>query len=148
MLRAGRTTAVFCAVAALLAAATACDSNSSAKNASSAKYHVTYVTAFGAAGRDAFVWVAEQKGYFRQAGLDVGIELGKATGKHPLQAIREHLGLSREAVASIVKFDPKCLAICEDHAGVAMPDNRFRQALARCLGVPAELLFEPTHRAV
>ncbi|MFF4258315.1 ABC transporter substrate-binding protein [Streptomyces sp. NPDC001663] len=82
MLRAGRTTAVFCAMAALLAAATACDSNSSAKNASSAKYHDTYVTAFGAAGRDAFVWVAEQKGYFRQAGLDVRIELGKATGEN------------------------------------------------------------------
>ena len=76
------------------------------------------------------------------------IERGKASGKHPVQAIREHLGLSREAVAKIVKFDPKCLAICEDHAGVAMPDTRFRQALARCLGVPAEILFGPTHRPV
>jgi DNA-binding XRE family transcriptional regulator len=76
------------------------------------------------------------------------IERGKASGMTPLQAIREHLGLTRDAVAKIVKFDPKCLAICEDHAGVAMPDVRFRSALARCLGVPAELLFEPKHRAV
>lgn len=43
----------------------------------------------------------------------------------------------------IVKVDPKCLAICEEHAG----DLRFRLALARCLGVPAELLFESKHRA-
>jgi len=76
------------------------------------------------------------------------IEGAKATGVTPLQAIREHLGLTREAVAMIVKFDPKYLAICEEHAGVALPDLRFRLALARCLGVPAELLFEPKYRAV
>lgn len=75
------------------------------------------------------------------------IERAKAAGLTPLQAIREHLGLSREAVAKIVKFDPRCLAICEEHAGVALPDLRFRLALARCLGVPAELLFQPVHRA-
>ncbi len=75
------------------------------------------------------------------------IERAKVAGVTPLQAIREHLGLTREAVARIVKFDPKCLALCEEHAGVALPDLRFRMALARCLGVPAELLFEPTHRA-
>jgi hypothetical protein len=76
------------------------------------------------------------------------IERAKALGKSPLQAIREHLGLTREAVATIVKFDPKRLAICEDHAGVALPDLRFRLALARCLGVPADLLFEPKHRVM
>ena len=76
------------------------------------------------------------------------IERARAAGLSPLRAIREHLGLTREAVAKIVKFDPKCLALCEDHAGVALPDPRFRLALARCLGVPVELLFEPRHRAV
>jgi NitT/TauT family transport system substrate-binding protein len=40
---------------------------------------VTYVTAFGAVGRDAFAWVAQEKGYFREAGLDVTIQLGAAT---------------------------------------------------------------------
>src|SRR5687768_5122606 len=40
---------------------------------------VTYVTAFGAVGRDAFAWVALEKGYFREAGLDVTIQLGAAT---------------------------------------------------------------------
>ncbi|MFI6466105.1 ABC transporter substrate-binding protein [Streptomyces sp. NPDC050538] len=81
MIRSYRTATVFCAAATLLAAA-ACDSNSSSKDQSSAKDHITYVTAFGAAGRDAFAWVAEQKGYFRQAGIDVKIELGKAAGEN------------------------------------------------------------------
>nr|WSY49342.1 ABC transporter substrate-binding protein [Streptomyces sp. NBC_00886] len=81
MIRSYRTATVFCAAATLLAAA-ACDSNSSSKSTSSAKDHITYVTAFGAAGRDAFAWVAEQKGYFRQAGIDVQIELGKAAGEN------------------------------------------------------------------
>ncbi|MDV9173581.1 ABC transporter substrate-binding protein [Streptomyces sp. W16] len=81
MIRSYRTATVFCTAVTLLAAA-ACGSNSSTKSTSSAKDHITYVTAFGAAGRDAFAWVAEQKGYFREAGIDVQIELGKATGEN------------------------------------------------------------------
>jgi NitT/TauT family transport system substrate-binding protein len=44
--------------------------------------HVTYLTAFGAAGRDAFIWIAAEKGYLRAAGIDVRIELGKAVGEN------------------------------------------------------------------
>lgn len=43
---------------------------------------VTYLTAFGAVGRDAFAWVAQEKGYFKEAGLDVTIQLGAATGEN------------------------------------------------------------------
>lgn len=75
--------------------------------------------------------------------IDRAIERGVS----PLRAIREHLGLTLEAVARSARFDPRCLAICEDHAGVAMPDRNVRLALAECLGVPAELLFEPRRRA-
>ncbi|WP_406130862.1 ABC transporter substrate-binding protein [Streptomyces sp. NBC_00989] len=81
MIRSYHTATVFCTAATLLAAA-ACDSNSPSKSTGSAEDHLTYVTAFGAAGRDAFAWVAEQKGYFREAGIDVRIELGKATGEN------------------------------------------------------------------
>lgn len=81
MIRSHRTATVFCAAATLLAAV-ACGSNSPSKSTSSAKDQLTYVTAFGAAGRDAFAWVAEEKGYFRQAGIDVKIELGKAAGEN------------------------------------------------------------------
>jgi NitT/TauT family transport system substrate-binding protein len=37
---------------------------------------VTYVTAFGAVGRDSFVWVAKEKGFFSDAGIDVDIQKG------------------------------------------------------------------------
>ncbi|MEU4690629.1 ABC transporter substrate-binding protein [Actinoplanes sp. NPDC023714] len=43
---------------------------------------ITYLTAFGAVGRDAFAWVAQEKGYFGDAGLDVTIRLGAATGEN------------------------------------------------------------------
>ncbi|MGI5451949.1 ABC transporter substrate-binding protein [Streptomyces sp. CA-249302] len=82
MISARRTAAVLCTAITLLAAAACGSSGSSSKDASSAKDHLVYVTAFGAAGRDAFAWVAQQKGYFEQAGLDVQIELGKATGEN------------------------------------------------------------------
>lgn len=75
------------------------------------------------------------------------IERAHERGMSPLRAIREHLGLTREALARIAKFDPRCLAICEEHAGIAMPDAGFRLALARCLGVRVEVLFEPARRA-
>jgi len=43
---------------------------------------VTYVTAFGAVGRDALAWVAEEKGFFKEANFDVTIQLGAATDQN------------------------------------------------------------------
>jgi len=40
---------------------------------------VTYITAFGAVGRDALAWVAKEKGYFKEAGFEVDIQLGTGT---------------------------------------------------------------------
>src|SRR3954452_18562346 len=37
---------------------------------------VTYATGFGAVGRDAFIWVARDKGYFKDAGIDIDIQKG------------------------------------------------------------------------
>jgi NitT/TauT family transport system substrate-binding protein len=51
---------------------------SSQNNSPKARDKVTYMTAFGAVGRDAFAWVAQDKGYFADAGLDVTIQLGAA----------------------------------------------------------------------
>jgi NitT/TauT family transport system substrate-binding protein len=48
---------------------------------------VTYLTAFGPAGRDAFAFVAQEKGYFKDAGLDVDIQLGKASGENVKQIV-------------------------------------------------------------
>ncbi|MEU4422877.1 ABC transporter substrate-binding protein [Actinoplanes sp. NPDC024001] len=57
------------------------DSGDSGEGAAPAD-KITYLTAFGAVGRDAFAFVAQEKGYFRDAGLDVTIQLGAATGEN------------------------------------------------------------------
>ncbi|MFX0591620.1 ABC transporter substrate-binding protein [Melissospora conviva] len=41
---------------------------------------VTYLTSFGNFGRDAYAWLAKEKGYFAEAGLDVEIKQGQGTG--------------------------------------------------------------------
>ncbi len=41
---------------------------------------VTYLTSFGNFGRDSYAWVAKDKGFFREAGLDVDIKPGGGTG--------------------------------------------------------------------
>ncbi|MEU6716091.1 ABC transporter substrate-binding protein [Nonomuraea sp. NPDC046802] len=41
---------------------------------------VTYLTSFGNFGRDSYAWVAKDKGFFREAGLDVDIKPGSGTG--------------------------------------------------------------------
>ena len=61
---------------------TACGDSSSTEEGSGTKDEVTYLTAFGAVGRDAFAWVAQEKGYFADAGIDVTIQLGAATGEN------------------------------------------------------------------
>ncbi|MEV6928940.1 ABC transporter substrate-binding protein [Dactylosporangium sp. NPDC051485] len=71
---------------ALIGAAAGCSDSKAepaAAGGGSAKADkVTYLTAFGAVGRDAFAWVAQEKGYFKEAGLDVTIQLGAATGEN------------------------------------------------------------------
>ncbi|MEV4511623.1 ABC transporter substrate-binding protein [Dactylosporangium sp. NPDC049525] len=68
---------------ALIGAAGGCTSPKAEPAASEKKLdQVTYLTAFGAVGRDAFAWVAQEKGYFKESGLDVTIQLGAATGEN------------------------------------------------------------------
>jgi NitT/TauT family transport system substrate-binding protein len=43
---------------------------------------VTYVTAFGSFGRDAYAWVAASKGFFKDQGLQVSIQPGAAGGQN------------------------------------------------------------------
>ncbi|HEX6967365.1 MAG TPA: ABC transporter substrate-binding protein [Micromonosporaceae bacterium] len=47
---------------------------------------VTYLTGFGAFGREGFAWVAREKGYFRAQGLDVDVQPG-AAGEKNLQLL-------------------------------------------------------------
>jgi len=75
-------TGMVTAMAVLLAAGCSDSSTDEGDAAAPAADKVTYVTAFGAAGRDAFAWIAQEKGYFAQQHLDVTIQLGKATGEN------------------------------------------------------------------
>lgn len=46
---------------------------------SDATVHLNYATSFGDFGRDAYVYVAAAKGYFKQAGFDVSITAGNGS---------------------------------------------------------------------
>ncbi|MDX8054245.1 ABC transporter substrate-binding protein [Lentzea sp. BCCO 10_0798] len=62
----------FSVLLAVALAVTAC--SSPAEHTAPAK--VSYLTSFGSFGRDAYVYVAKEKGFFEQAGLDVTITPG------------------------------------------------------------------------
>jgi NitT/TauT family transport system substrate-binding protein len=70
-------------VVALAGACSSSDDKDSGSKGSNGKAldKVTYVTAFGAVGRDSFAWVAKEKGFFKDAGIDVDIQ--KGAGNEP-----------------------------------------------------------------
>ncbi len=72
------------ALATALALVSACSSGSDKsdgnKGAGGALEKVTYLTSFGNFGRDAYAWVAKDKGFFKEAGFDVDIKPGQGTG--------------------------------------------------------------------
>jgi NitT/TauT family transport system substrate-binding protein len=114
--------------AALLAAAGCSGSSSATTTATEGPGNsfdkVTYLTAFGAAGRDAFAWIAQEKGYFRTQHLDVQIQLGKATG--------ENLKALASGQAQFAALDLTGAMISADPAksSGAAPNQDFRAILA------------------
>ncbi|MFC6019611.1 ABC transporter substrate-binding protein [Plantactinospora solaniradicis] len=52
------------------------DGDSDAGQNGKAPDKVTYLTGFGTGGHDAFAWVAKEKGFFTESGLDVDVQLG------------------------------------------------------------------------
>lgn len=73
-----RFTRIAAAVTMVTLLVTAAGCGSSTKSDSKGADKVTYLTAYGAVGRDAFAWVALDKGYFKKNNLDVKIQLGNA----------------------------------------------------------------------
>jgi NitT/TauT family transport system substrate-binding protein len=70
-------------IATALAVTAGCSDGSDASTETSGAQSlekVTYLTSFGNFGRDAYAYVAKEKGYFRDAGFDVDIKPGAGTG--------------------------------------------------------------------
>ena len=66
------------AVGGVVLMAAACGGGGDGKSGGSTDT-VHYLTSFNTFGRDAFAYVAEEKGYFKEAGLDVDIKPGSGT---------------------------------------------------------------------
>jgi NitT/TauT family transport system substrate-binding protein len=70
------------ASAALLLAAGCSGADAANKSDSTAMEKVNYSTGFATFGREAYVWVAIEKGYFRDAGIEVTVTPGNGTGEN------------------------------------------------------------------
>ncbi|GAA4462510.1 ABC transporter substrate-binding protein [Phytohabitans houttuyneae] len=66
------------AALAVLLAVGACDSGGAAPRSGSPD-KVTYLTAVGAFGRESYAWVAKEKGFFTEVGIEVEIRPGSGT---------------------------------------------------------------------
>ena len=76
-------TLVAAALATTLAAAAGCSDDgddTSASGGTQTLEKITYLTSFGSFGRDSYAYVAKEKGYFRDAGFDVDIQVGAGSG--------------------------------------------------------------------
>jgi NitT/TauT family transport system substrate-binding protein len=65
----------------------ACSKKSTTSTKSTATQKVSYVTAFGAYGREGYAWEADGQGYFKDANADVTIIQGQA-GEYNLNLLR------------------------------------------------------------
>jgi NitT/TauT family transport system substrate-binding protein len=75
-----RSAVALVAVLALATGMSACNGNSKTGANGDAKLEkVSYLTSFGTFGREAYAYVALEKGYFKDAGFDVTITPGKGT---------------------------------------------------------------------
>jgi NitT/TauT family transport system substrate-binding protein len=77
-------TLVAAALATTMAVAAGCsgddaDDAASGSGGTQSLEKITYLTSFGTFGRDAYAYVAKEKGYFRDAGFDVDIKAGSGT---------------------------------------------------------------------
>lgn len=83
MLRLTRTFAAAALAAALMAAGCGGSDNGEDEQADSGGIDkVTYLTGFGTFGREAYVYLAQEKGYFEEAGIEVDIKPGAGTGEN------------------------------------------------------------------
>jgi NitT/TauT family transport system substrate-binding protein len=80
--------------ALLVAAGCSSGSGTADKNNPAPIEKVTYATGFGQFGREAYVYVGMDKGYFRDAGIDVTVKPGAGTGENLKQLTAGNVDLT------------------------------------------------------
>jgi len=148
------------AVLTVVATSSACSSSDEPGEQQSAGEvtHVTYITSFGNFGRDSFVWVAKDKGYFRDVGIDVTVEPGKGTtgvtevaaGKAQFAAVdfpgailqidNAKTPLNIRAVGAIHQFSLSAIMALAD-SGISRPKDLEGKTIADAPGSVVRLLF-------
>lgn len=127
---------------------------------------VTYVTNFGQLGRDAYAYVALEKGFFADAGLDVTIEPGRGTNPNlvallsgqaqfttidmagAITAYRNTVGVEGSEVVAdgyaglaAIHQQPLAAVMAYEDAGIAVPQDLEGKAIGLPAGAVTELLF-------
>jgi NitT/TauT family transport system substrate-binding protein len=111
-----RRSALVAALGAVTAAATAAcsddtkPSNAASQSSGGSTGKINYLTSLGAFGRESYAYVAQKKGFFKDAGLDVSITPGNGSG--------ENLKLLAGGQADIVVVDFAALAIAVGEGAV------------------------------
>ena len=145
-------TLVAAALATTLVAAAGCSDNSDSANAggSQSLEKITYLTSFGTFGRDAYAYVAKEKGYFSDAGFDVEIKAGGGTlenlkaivggtaqftpldltgtllaagGKTPTTGFAAVAGIQQRTMAAIITLQGNGITTPKDLEGKTLADS-------------------------
>ena len=139
-------------LAMTLVAAAGCsdDSDSAGSGGTQSLEKVTYLTSFGTFGRDAYAYVAKDKGYFKDAGFDVDIKPGGGTidnvkaivggqaqftpldltglllaagGKQPITGFTSVAGIQQRTMAAIISLEGLGVTTPKDLEGKTLADS-------------------------
>jgi NitT/TauT family transport system substrate-binding protein len=147
-------TVMAAALAMTLAAAAGCsddpDDAASGSGGDKSLEKVTYLTSFGNFGRDSYVYVAKEKGYFKDAGFDVDVKPGSGTldnlkaivggqaqftpldltglllaagGKTPVTGFSSVAGIQQRTMAAIITLEGNNITSPKDLEGKTLADT-------------------------
>lgn len=150
------------ALAVTLIALGACTSDDDpGDNAGKAPDKVTYLTSFGQFGRDAFIWEAIEKGYFKEANIEVTVEAGKGTANVKDVASDKAQFAAVDLTGALIQIDKatdplNIVGVAAIHqnalaavfapadSGITQPSDLAGKKIADFPGSTVELLF-PTY---
>jgi NitT/TauT family transport system substrate-binding protein len=143
---------VAAALATTLVVAAGCsdDFDSATASGTQSLEKITYLTSFGTFGRDAYAYVAKEKGYFKDAGFDVDIKAGSGTldnlkaviggqsqftpldltglllaagGKTPMTGFTTVAGIQQRTMAAIISLQGLGVTTPKDLEGKTLADS-------------------------